>query len=134
MERYDDAVKDCNMSVKLKPDYAKAYSRLGAALVSLKKYRQAADNGYALAMRLEPVSFECSANSEKAKGEADAADRGGSAAAPDLSQLFGGGGGGGGGGSAGCGGPQQVSAHTNAARAPPILPTQPIALQLQRGV
>ena len=134
MERYDDAVKDCNMSVKLKPDYAKAYSRLGAALVSLKKYRQAADNGYALAMRLEPVSFECSANSEKAKGEADAADRVGSAAAPDLSQLFGGGGGGGGGGSAGCGGPQQVSAHTNAARAPPILPTQPSALQLQRGV
>ena len=131
MERYDDAVKDCNMSVKLKPDYAKAYSRLGAALVSLKKYRQAADNGYALAMRLEPVSFECSANSEKAKGEADAADRGGSAAAPDLSQLFGGGGGG---GSAGCGGPQQVSAHTNAERAAPILPTQPNALQLQRGV
>ena len=120
------------MSVKQKPDYATAYSRLVAALVSLKKYRQAADNGYALAMRLEPVSFECSANSEKAKGEADAADRGGSAAAPDLSQLFGGGGGGG--GSAGCGGPQQVSAHTNAARAPPILPTQPSALQLQRGV
>ena len=86
MECYDDAVKDCNMSVKLKPDYPKAYSRLGAALVSLKKYRQAADNGYRL------------------------------------------------GGSAGCGGPQQVSAHTNAARAPPILPTQPSALQLQRGV
>jgi uncharacterized membrane protein len=122
------------MSVKLKPDYAKAYSRLGAALVSLKKYRQAADNGYAHAMRLEPVSSEYRANFEKAKGEADAADRGGSAAAPDLSQLFGGGGGGGGGGSAGCGGPQQVSAHTNAARAAPILPTQPNALQLQRGV
>jgi small glutamine-rich tetratricopeptide repeat-containing protein alpha len=94
VERYDDAVKDCNMSVKLKPDYAKAYSRLGAALVSLKKYRQAADNGYAHAMRLEPASSEYRANYEKAKAEADAADRGGSAAAPDLSQLFGGGGGG----------------------------------------
>jgi len=79
--------------VKLKPDYAKAYSRLGAALVSLKKYRQAADNGYAHAMRLEPASSEYRANYEKAKAEADAADRGGSAAAPDLSQLFGGGGG-----------------------------------------
>jgi hypothetical protein len=31
---------------------------LVAALVSLKKYQQAADNGYAHAMRLEPVSSE----------------------------------------------------------------------------
>ena len=91
-------MKDCNMSVKLKPDYATAYSRLVAALVSLKKYRQAADNGYAHAMRLEPVSSEYRANYEKAKVEADAADLCGSAAAPDLSLLFGGGGGGGGGG------------------------------------
>jgi small glutamine-rich tetratricopeptide repeat-containing protein alpha len=94
VQRYDDAVKDCNMSVKLKPDYAKAYSRLGAALMSLHKYRQAADNGYAHAMRLEPANSEYRANFEKAKAEADAADRGGSSVQPDLSQLFGGGGGG----------------------------------------
>ena len=47
------------MSVKLKPDYAKAYSRLGAALTSLRKHRQAADNGYAHAMRLDPANSEC---------------------------------------------------------------------------
>lgn len=82
------------MSVKLKPDYAKAYSRLGAALTSLRKWRQAADNGYAHAMRLEPANSEYRANYEKAKAEADAAERGGSSAQPDLSQLFGGGGGG----------------------------------------
>ena len=70
MHRYDDAVKDCNMSVKLKPDYAKAYSRLGAALMALHKYRQAADNGYAHAMRLEPANSEYRANFEKAKAEA----------------------------------------------------------------
>jgi len=92
--RYDDAVKDCNMSVKLKPDYAKAYSRLGAALSALRKWRQAADNGYAHAMRLEPANSEYRSNYEKAKAEADAAERGGSSAQPDLSQLFGGGGGG----------------------------------------
>jgi small glutamine-rich tetratricopeptide repeat-containing protein alpha len=94
VQRYDDAVKDCNMSVKLKPDYAKAYSRLGAALMSLHKYRQAADNGYAHALRLEPANSEYRANFEKAKAEADAAERGGPAAQPDLSQLFGGGSGG----------------------------------------
>lgn len=83
------------MSVKLKPDYAKAYSRLGAALMSLQKYRQAADNGYAHAMRLEPANSEYRANYEKAKAEADAAERlGGSGAQPDLSQMFGAGGGG----------------------------------------
>jgi small glutamine-rich tetratricopeptide repeat-containing protein alpha len=82
------------MSVKLKPDYAKAYSRLGAALSALRKWRQAADNGYAHAMRLEPANSEYRANYEKAKAEADAAERGGSSAQPDLSQLFGGGGGG----------------------------------------
>jgi small glutamine-rich tetratricopeptide repeat-containing protein alpha len=92
--RYDDAVKDCNMSVKLKPDYAKAYSRLGAALTSLRKHRQAADNGYAHAMRLDPANSEYRANYEKAKAEADAAERGGASQQPDLSQLFGGGGGG----------------------------------------
>jgi small glutamine-rich tetratricopeptide repeat-containing protein alpha len=45
-------------------------------------------------MRLEPANSEYRANFEKAKAEADAAERGGSAAQPDLSQLFGGGGGG----------------------------------------
>ncbi len=45
-------------------------------------------------MRLDPANSEYRANYEKAKAEADAAERGGASAQPDLSQLFGGGGGG----------------------------------------
>ena len=63
---------DCNKSVELKPDYAKAYSRLGAALMSLHKYREAADNGYTHAIRLEPANLEYKTWYEKAKAEADA--------------------------------------------------------------
>ena len=41
MERYDDAIADHNEAIRLKPDYAKAYTNRGSAKAALERYDDA---------------------------------------------------------------------------------------------
>jgi len=52
---HEKAIEDCNMSIALKPDYGKAYGRLGLAYFSLGKYKEAAEQ-YEKALEYEPNS------------------------------------------------------------------------------
>ncbi|KAJ1492175.1 hypothetical protein T484DRAFT_1772082 [Baffinella frigidus] len=40
------AIKDCEKAIELKPDFAKAFSRLGTAHFQAGRYREAVDKGY----------------------------------------------------------------------------------------
>ena len=54
MHMYDDAIADCRKAIELKPDFSKAYSRLGTAHFQAGRYRLALDEGYRKALELEP--------------------------------------------------------------------------------
>ncbi|TVU45708.1 hypothetical protein EJB05_05204, partial [Eragrostis curvula] len=43
MEQAQDALRDANACIRLRPEWAKGYYRKGAALMSLKEYKQACD-------------------------------------------------------------------------------------------
>lgn len=51
---HESAITDANAAIAADPKYAKAYSRLGLALFSLGRYREAIDQGYSKALKLEP--------------------------------------------------------------------------------
>lgn len=55
MGRHQDAVDDCKKAIALKPDYGKAYGRLGLAYFSLGKYSDACEQ-YKKALEYEPNS------------------------------------------------------------------------------
>ncbi|KAH6832800.1 Tetratricopeptide repeat superfamily protein [Perilla frutescens var. hirtella] len=54
IKRYDEAVQDCLKSMKINPNYSKAYSRLGFAYYAQGKYRDAIDKGFLKALQLDP--------------------------------------------------------------------------------
>uniref|UniRef100_A0A7S4P6M1 SGTA homodimerisation domain-containing protein n=2 Tax=Guillardia theta TaxID=55529 RepID=A0A7S4P6M1_GUITH len=54
MHMYDEAINDCRKAIKIKPDFAKAYSRLGTAHFQAGRYKEALDEGYLTAAELEP--------------------------------------------------------------------------------
>jgi small glutamine-rich tetratricopeptide repeat-containing protein alpha len=57
-QMYDMAIKDCEKAVTLKPDFAKAFSRLGTAHFQAGRFREAIDKGYKKALELEPGSAQ----------------------------------------------------------------------------
>ena len=53
VNKYADAIQDCNAALKLNPQYVKAYSRLGLCYFFLEQYEKAIDT-YNKALELEP--------------------------------------------------------------------------------
>lgn len=53
MQDYQGAAEDAAIATELKPDYGKAYARLGLSLFFLERYRESRD-AYASALRYEP--------------------------------------------------------------------------------
>jgi len=92
---HQSAVADCEKSIGLNASYSKAYSRLGHALFSLGKYKEAIERGYAKALQLEPANTTFLTNLQEAQakltGVAKPAATATPAAAPgggfDMSKL-----------------------------------------------
>jgi tetratricopeptide (TPR) repeat protein len=55
LERYEDCLDDCERALALKPDYVKAYTRMGWALFYLKEYEYAMDS-FEMSMKLDPTN------------------------------------------------------------------------------
>ncbi|EKX38433.1 hypothetical protein GUITHDRAFT_115401 [Guillardia theta CCMP2712] len=53
MHMYDEAINDCRKAIKIKPDFAKAYSD-SDSLLTVGRYKEALDEGYLTAAELEP--------------------------------------------------------------------------------
>jgi len=73
LERYKEAEQDSEYSIELKPDYGKAFARLGLSRFFLEDYEGAVD-AYTTALRLDPNNTACNSYLEKAKkklGEKD---------------------------------------------------------------
>eukprot|EP00798_Chlamydomonas_sp_ICE-L_P016715 gene16714-22984_t len=63
---YEAALKDAKMACKLKPSWAKAFSRLGAAYLGLKLYSEARE-AYEKGVRIEPDDQVMQKSMEKAE-------------------------------------------------------------------
>jgi len=50
MHMYDEAMADCRKAIQLKPDFSKAYSRLGTAHFQAGRYKEALEEGYRKAL------------------------------------------------------------------------------------
>jgi tetratricopeptide (TPR) repeat protein len=55
LERYEECLDDCERALALKPDYVKAYTRMGWALFHLKEYEYAMDS-FEMSMKLDPTN------------------------------------------------------------------------------
>ena len=66
LKQYDEAIHDSERSLALKPDYAKAYSRLGLAHFLIEEYEDAID-AYTLSLKYEPDHESSKDYLEKAK-------------------------------------------------------------------
>ena len=66
LERYDEAERDSEMSLKLKPDYGKAYARLGLSRFFLEDYKGAAE-AYTSALEFDPNNAACMSYLAKAQ-------------------------------------------------------------------
>jgi small glutamine-rich tetratricopeptide repeat-containing protein alpha len=114
INKYKEATKDCEASVKLSPTYAKAYSRLGLCHFCLNEFNDAV-RAYEKAVELEPTNkaFQESLDQAKRKLQQEQelatqsqasnplAGLGGAGGMPDLAamaSMLGGAGGAGGGG------------------------------------
>lgn len=67
LENYHAALDDARTAVKLDPSFAKGYSRIGCALVSLGKHQEAIDEGFRKVLELVPgdaAALEAIATSE----------------------------------------------------------------------
>ncbi|CAI9115361.1 OLC1v1016249C1 [Oldenlandia corymbosa var. corymbosa] len=51
---YQQAMRDCLKSIEIDPNYSKAYSRLGFVYYAQGRYRDAIDEGFIKALRLDP--------------------------------------------------------------------------------
>ena len=77
LQQHDAALRDAQESARLRPEWAKAHLRVGAALSEMKRHAEAAV-AYSKALRLEPTNrqiaaLEAAAN-EAAKFEAESAE------------------------------------------------------------
>lgn len=54
LQKFDAAIADCKKAIEIKPDFSKAYSRLGTAHFQAGRYKAAIDEGYKKALELEP--------------------------------------------------------------------------------
>jgi len=54
LQKFDAAIADCKKAIEIKPDFSKAYSRLGTAHFQAGRYKAAIDEGYRKALELEP--------------------------------------------------------------------------------
>lgn len=102
-ESYQNAIDDCEESIRLSPLYVKAYSRLGLSHFFLENYDDALE-AYTKAAELEPGNTAHKESikqaklkiAERSKSSTVASTQGDIGGMPDLSQLLGGGGGAGG--------------------------------------
>lgn len=56
VQKYAEAIADCNRSIEINPNYSKAYSRLGLVYYAQGKYSAAITNGFLKALQLDPNS------------------------------------------------------------------------------
>eukprot|EP00727_Mastigamoeba_balamuthi_P005049 m51a1_g14542 putative chromodomain-helicase-dna-binding protein 5 (2510) ;mRNA; f:962099-971640 len=56
LERFDDAIADCEAAIALDERFFKAYSNLGVALVRKERYREAIEYGFMWALEIDPDS------------------------------------------------------------------------------
>lgn len=113
LENYSAAVSDCNKAISLKPDYSKAYSRLGFAHFHTANYEEA-EKALKKAVELDPSNKQAKdllkqtqdKMQQQRRGASGAPGAAGGQQMPDLSSLAGmlGGLGGGPGGAGGAGG------------------------------
>ncbi|XP_022638023.1 small glutamine-rich tetratricopeptide repeat-containing protein alpha isoform X3 [Vigna radiata var. radiata] len=54
INKYSEAIQDCLRSIKIDPNYSKAYSRLGLVYYAQGNYRDAIDKGFRKALQLDP--------------------------------------------------------------------------------
>ncbi|KAL6208281.1 hypothetical protein ACLB2K_019232 [Fragaria x ananassa] len=54
IHKYAEAIRDCLVSIEIDPNYSKAYSRLGLAFYAVGSYREAIDQGFKMALQLDP--------------------------------------------------------------------------------
>jgi tetratricopeptide (TPR) repeat protein len=66
MERLPEAIAEFRIAIRLKPDYAKAYTNLGSALALQGDLNDAVAE-FTEALRLQPDLAEAKANLEQAK-------------------------------------------------------------------
>ncbi|XP_037427659.1 protein STIP1 homolog [Triticum dicoccoides] len=57
MAEADKALRDANTCIKLRPEWLKGYYRKGAALMSLKEYKEARD-AFEAGLKLDPANTE----------------------------------------------------------------------------
>lgn len=73
LERYEEAEHDSEFSIELKPDYGKAYARLGLSRFFLEDYEGAVD-AYTTALELDPDNTACMSYLEKARKKLNGRD------------------------------------------------------------
>jgi stress-induced-phosphoprotein 1 len=87
LHRYSDALADAQKTVELKPDWAKGYSRLGAAHLGLGDAASAVA-AYEKGLALEPANEGLRAGLEDAKKAAAAPPRRGPSGPDGFGQMF----------------------------------------------
>ncbi|KAK6939870.1 Tetratricopeptide repeat 1 [Dillenia turbinata] len=79
IHKYAEAISDCHKSIDIDPNYSKAYSRLGIAYYAQGRYRDAINEGFLKALRLDPnndaVKENLQAAEKKLKEEQQQASR-----------------------------------------------------------
>lgn len=66
LNKMNEAIEDANMCIKLKPEWSKGYSRLGAVYFIQKKYSDAV-KAYAKGLAMDPTSKELAENLTKSQ-------------------------------------------------------------------
>ncbi|KAI3841430.1 hypothetical protein MKW92_010761 [Papaver armeniacum] len=67
IQKYVEAIRDCQKSISIDPRYSKAYSRLGLVYYAQGNYRDAISKGFNKALRLDPSSESIKENMRVAK-------------------------------------------------------------------